>query len=144
LQGRGIMKGRSLVYLPVVALVTGCAPISWIQPSFGPSARVSVPMMDLEGPAVFLSDIRKPGGEPLSIPGHAFYLRPGKYFVAVICRRPFTEKDKTEAIQSEVAGSPGSDFSLTVEAGKQYSLDCDITDTGPQFILRDVTEVWLE
>ena len=133
------MKERLVVCLLAGAFVTGCAPISRIEPSFGHAAQVSLIMTEDDGPAVDLSDIREPGGESLFIPGNAFYLLPGKYFVHVTCRKPPAGKDGAEIPQPAAPDGLDDNYSLTVEPGKQYQLDCDTTGKDSHFVLWDVT-----
>ena len=133
------MKKRMFVCLLAVTLATGCAPISRIEPSFGHAAQLSFVTIDDDGPAVNLSDIREPGRESLYIPGNAFYLLPGKYFVHVTCRKPPAGKDSAERAQAAAPDGLDDNYSLTVERGKQYQLDCDTTGKDSHFVLWDVT-----
>ena len=136
------MKQRWIVCLLAGALVSACSPISRIEPSFGHAAQVTLVEIDDQGPAVDLSDIRKPSGERLYIPGNAFYLLPGKYFVHLACRRPSGGSNSSEITQTATPDGLDDNYSLIVEPEKQYELDCSATEKGPQFVLWDVTPPW--
>lgn len=130
-------KRRLIVCLLAGAVLTGCAPLSRIEPSFGHAAQVSLVAIDDQTLAVDLSDIRKPGGEALDIPGSAFYLLPGKYFVHLTCRRPLEGN-----AQPTAPDGLDDNYSLIIEPGKRYELDCSATEKGSQFVLWDVTPPW--